>query len=40
MGIKYILNNIEQNGILYTPLNDVLEYGNIDDLIKIFNSII
>jgi len=35
---RYILNNIEQNGILYTPLSDILEYGNIDDLIKTFNS--
>ena len=35
---RHILNNIEQNGILYTPLNDVLGYGNIEELIKIFNS--
>lgn len=35
---RHVLNNIEQNGILYTPVNEVLEYGNIDDLIKIFNS--
>lgn len=35
---RHILNNIEQQGILYTPIDELAEYGNIDELINIFNS--
>lgn len=35
---RHILNNIEQKGVLYTPIEEVIEYGNIDELIKEFND--
>ena len=35
---RHVLNNIEQKGILYTPIEEVLEYGNIDSLIQVFNN--
>lgn len=35
---RHILNNIEQKGVLYTKVDEISEYGNIDRLIKIFND--
>lgn len=35
---RHILNNVEQKGILYTPLDELHEYGDIDKLIVEFNS--
>lgn len=35
---RHILNNIEQKGILYTPVEELADYGNIDILIKCFNN--
>lgn len=35
---RHILNNIEQQGILYTPIDKLSEYGNLDVLIQKFNN--
>lgn len=35
---RHIQNNVEQNGILYTPESEVYEYGDIDSLITKFNN--
>lgn len=35
---RHILTNVEQKGILYTPLDELSEYGNIDNLIAKFNQ--
>ena len=35
---RHILNNIEQKGILYTQLDELSEYGDIDELIIKFNN--
>lgn len=34
---RHILNNIEQKGIMYTDINELLEYGDTDKLISKFN---
>lgn len=35
---RHIINNIEQNGIMYTDIDELLEYGDIEKLITQFNS--
>lgn len=35
---RHVLNNIEKKGIMYTNINELLEYGNIDKLILKFNE--
>ena len=35
---RHVLNNIEQRGILYTPLEELGEYGDVDLLINKFNN--
>ena len=35
---RHILNNIEQKGMLYTPIDELSEYGDLDVLIRKFNS--
>ena len=35
---RHILNNIEQKGMLYTPIDELSEYGDLDYLIRKFNS--
>lgn len=34
---RHVYNNIEHLGIMYTPMNELSEYGNIDELINKFN---
>ena len=35
---RHVLNNIEEKGFLYTSIDELAEYGNIDELIDSFNS--
>lgn len=35
---RFIKNNIEINGHLYTPISDVANFGNIEDLIQTYNN--
>lgn len=35
---RHILNNIEQKGILYTSIDELCEYGDLEDLIQSFNK--
>lgn len=35
---RHVLNNIEQKGFLYTPVEELNEYGNLDELITVFNK--
>lgn len=35
---RHILNNINQKGTLYTPVDELYEYGNLDVLISSFNK--
>lgn len=35
---RRIRNNVEQHGVLYTPIRDLSEFGDIDELIKNFNN--
>lgn len=35
---RHIRNNVEQKGILYTPIDELEKYGDIDKLISEFNS--
>lgn len=35
---RHILKNVEQKGVLYTPIDELSEYGELDILIRKFNS--
>lgn len=35
---RYVKNNVERHGVLYTPASDLEEFGDIDDLISTYNG--
>jgi hypothetical protein len=35
---RRVKNNVERHGILYTPVADLEEFGDVNDLISIYNS--
>lgn len=35
---RRVKNNVERHGILYTPVSDLEEFGDVNDLISIYNS--
>ena len=35
---RHVLNNVEQKGVLYTPLDELNEFSNLDKLISTFNA--
>lgn len=36
--VRRVKNNVERHGILYTPVGDIEDYGNVDELISTYNN--